>query len=162
MGVPMTVLGYILWVQKGDPATGSDGYYVSKKGNGHDKYLMDPEGARQFKTREDAEGFMLIDSTKHPDLIGQFEVRAIVVGWAIRYKRVESEEVNQYGRDTYTLNQTRVMYVGAEGSIVGSLEEAAKFRSSEKAEEISFNMALKDKTLLGAMEVVEIHHIQKG
>lgn len=162
MGVPMTVLGYILWVQKADPATGQDGYYVSKKGNGHDKYLMDPEGARQFPTREDAEGFMLIDSTKHPDLIGAFEIRAIVVGFAIRYKKTTSEEVHKWSEPAYTINETKVMYVGAQGSIVGTLDEAAKFRSSEKAEEISFNMALKDKTLLGSMEVVEIHHIQKG
>jgi hypothetical protein len=159
MGVPMNVLAYILWVGKPD-GSGREGYYIND--DIKITYRHDMETARKFPTREDAEGFMLIHSTKEPDLIGAFEIRAIVVGFAIRYQKTNSEEVNKWSEPAYTINQTKVMYVGAHGSIVGSLDEAAKFRTSEKAEEISFNMALKDKTLLGAMEVVEIHHIQKG
>lgn len=161
MGAAMNILSYIVWVQKGDSMR-PDGYYIGRGKRNENESVNDPEEARQFERREEAEGFILIDSGKNPDLIGQYEIRAICVGYAIRYKKTRSEEVVQYGQDPYTINQTQVLYIGANGSIVGSLDEAAKFRVSDKAEEISFNMALKDKSLLGAMEVVEIHHIQKG
>lgn len=166
MGAPPTVIAYIVWVAMPDDTEnimqGVTGQYLAKDKKFGDILKIDAQFATMFTTREAAEGAMLIDSTRHPARIGNYEIRAIVAGYAIRYQKVESEPVHAWGREEYTMNKTTVMYVGAGNSIVGSLDEAAKFRTKEKAEEISFNMALKDKSLLGAVEVVEIHHIQRS
>lgn len=157
MGVPPTVISYLVWI-----GTAEKGGYASNGAGKKSIIVEQPSEATQFETRADAESFTLLDGGKHPDRIGAYEIRAIVAGYAIRYQKVESEPVQRWGETEFTANRTSVMYVGAGGSIVGNLDEAAKFRSKEKAEEISFSMALKDKSLLGAVEVVEIHHIQRG
>jgi hypothetical protein len=161
MGAQPTVIAYIVWVSREDRAANRDGYYLDSDGRRGVGFVIDPSEATHFDTRADAESFVMLDSVKHHDLIGTYEVRAIVAGYAIRYQRVESRQDSQFG-ENFTLNETKVLYVGTGNSIVSSIDEAAKFRTREKAEEISFSMALKDKSLLGAMEVVEIHHIQRG
>ncbi len=158
--VQLHVLAYLVWVNK--EHRGQDGAYLDSDGKRGVSFESDPAEATHFETRTDAETFIMLDSGKHPDLIGLYEIRAIVAGYAIRYQKVESEPVSRWGQEEYTINQTRVMYVGANGSIVGNLDEAAKFSSREKAETISFNMALKDKSLLGAVEVIQINHIQRA
>lgn len=155
--VRVEILTYLVWI-----GTDAKGGYASN-GKGRRSIVVDHhDEATRFEQRTDAETFILLDSGKYPDRIGQYEIRAIVAGYAIRYSKTVSEPVQSWGQEVYTMNQTKVMYVGAGNSIVGSLDEAAKFSSREKAEEISFNMALKDKSLLGAVEVVEIQHIQRA
>jgi hypothetical protein len=178
VGTP-TVVGYLLWVaEPGEtewfhPTTGQkmtpiprEGYYLGKDedyGKGAILHVdLDNPDVMVFKTREEAESYMVVDATQFPERLGKYAVHTVIAGFAIK-GRVRARKCNgPFYNHVHPSNETETIegYFGADGSFFKTEIEAPKFRTREIAETLAFNMTLKEHDLISTVEVVEVRHVQ--